>query len=276
LVIGNPRVIPTGQPGAGAVVSPISGIGQYFDNGFTGHFWNMGVGTQGLYMGTWDWSADHATEPSFSELWSQEFGTDIWMTPDGVHWSFVSKVGLGDGDNTGGRSFANTPYGLYMGTARSIGGTQVFLLDNGSQSPSPLPAPVLYSAPGSLAMGAPVSLSWNAISGAVDYLVYRIALSGSQTTPPPGVNGPLAQACAHATAGKAALCSELPAAKGATTSPLYGYPGPPVLLTTVATPAYSESAPTSLQSLYFVRAEDASGNLSPPSNVVGGPSLAAN
>src|ERR1022692_3251679 len=62
--------------------------------------------------------------------WSQEYGTDIWRTPDGVHWSFVSKVGLGDGNNTGGRSFASTPFGLYMGTARWIGGTQVFLLDN--------------------------------------------------------------------------------------------------------------------------------------------------
>ena len=35
--------------------------------------------------------------------------------------------------------------------------------------------------------------------------------------------------------------------------------------------AYSEPAPTALQSLYFVRAEDALGNLSQPSNLVGGP-----
>jgi len=338
LVVGNSRTVPQGQPGAGTVVTPVSGIGQYFDNGFTGHFWRMGVGGQGLYMGTWDWSADNATtEPTFGPLWSQEYGTDIWRTPDGVHWSFVSKVGLGDGNNTGGRSFASTPFGLYMGTARSIGGTQVFLVDNGNldfnhdgaidqrdvslltarlnttakpndpmdlnqdgkiteadvallrqqctyagcatpafQPPSAaLAAPVLHSAPGTLATGAPVSLSWSAVPGAYDYLVYRIALSGSETMPPPAVNSAAAAACREPAAANVPICSRLPEAHGAAGNPLFGYPGPPVLLTRVTTPAYSESAPNSLQSLYFVRAEDAQGNLSPPSNVAGGPSLAA-
>jgi hypothetical protein len=46
-----------------------------------------------------------------------------------------------------------------------------------------------------------------------------------------------------------------------------------VAVTTLTT--FVEPAPTSLQSLYFVRAVDAEGNLSPPSNFVGGPSKAA-
>lgn len=358
LVIGNPRTIPPGQPGAGQLKAPLSGIGQYFDNGFTGHFWRMGVGGQGLYMGTWDWSADNAGQPSFGPLWSQEFGTDIWRTRDGVHWSFVSKVGLGDGNNTGGRSFVSacvtgvtsscSPYGVFMGTARSIGGTQVFRLDNsnldfnrdgvidqkdvsmltarvgqkakkndpmdmnqdgtitradaqllqkqctypGCTVPAFQPAatsltpPVLNSAPGALTVGAPVSLSWNAVTGAVDYLVYRITLSGSETTPPPASHASAAAACNGATATQAALCSQLPAAQGAAaTNTYFGYPGAPVLMTRVSTPAFSDSLPGSscgtppvacaLQAIYFVRAEDASGNLSAPSNVVGGPSLAA-
>lgn len=343
LVIGDPRMVPEGDPGAGIVIDPVSGIGQYFDNGFTGHFWNMGVGGQGLYMGTWDWSCDHATvipedgEPSFSLLWSQEYGTDIWRTPDGVHWSFVSKAGLGDGNNEGGRSFSSTPYGLYMGTSHSVGGTQIFLLDNttldlnrdgviderdvklmtaklntpakphdpmdlnqdgmitsadvellrtqcthpGCAAPRSKPAnttlaaPVLYSAPGPIAKGSPISLSWSAVSGASDYLLYRIALSPSQTTAPPGVNGTVVKACANATGTKAALCSQLPAVKSANSSALFGYPGPPILLTRVTNPAYTENAINNLQALYFVRAEDANGDLSPPSNVAGGPSLAA-
>jgi Dockerin type I domain len=81
-------------------------------------------------MGTWDWSSDNAAQPNFAPLWNQEFGTDLWRTNDGSHWQFVSKTGLGDGNNTGSRSFATTPFGLYMGTARSIGGTQVFNVDN--------------------------------------------------------------------------------------------------------------------------------------------------
>ena len=132
LLIGLPRTIPSGQPGAGQYIPPLSGIGQYFDNGYTGHFWRMGVGSQGLYMGTWDWSANSVPNPTFGPLWSQEYGTDVWRSPDGVHWTSVSKIGLGDGNNTGSRSFAATPFGLFMGTARSVGGTQVFNVDNGN------------------------------------------------------------------------------------------------------------------------------------------------
>ena len=139
LIVGNPRNIPAGtgpgETGSPQYVAPLSGIGQYFDNGFTGHFWRMGVGSQGLYMGTWDESTDATApfaNPTLSPMWSQEYGTDVWRSPDGVNWTFVSKVGLGDGNNTGSRSFASSPFGLFMGTARNTGGTQVFNLDNGT------------------------------------------------------------------------------------------------------------------------------------------------
>jgi hypothetical protein len=343
LVVGNPRTVPPGQPGAGQLVAPTSGIGQYFNNGFTGHFWRMGVGGQGLYMGTWDWSSDNFNQPTFAPLWSQEFGTDLWRTPDGVHWQAVSKIGLGDGNNTGSRSFVATPYGLYMGTARSIGGTQVFNVDNSTldfnkdgvidqkdvslmyarlnQKAQPndpmdlnqdgkittadiqllmtqcthpgcavpavtapaitLTSPVLYSSPG--ALGGTVSLSWQPVSGAVNYLVYRIALSSSETTPPPGLglttglgtvpaNSQLVSECKNP--ANTSICSQLPAAQAATTT-AYGFPGPPQYLTTIPGTAYSETPPNTLQALYFVIAEDGSGNFSTPSNIVGGPSLAA-
>jgi hypothetical protein len=329
LVVGNPRTIPPGFPAAGEYVYPVSGIGQYFNNGFTGHFWRMGVGSQGLYMGTWDFSSNNAFQPNFSPLWNQEFGTDVWRTYDGVHWSFVTKEGFGDGNNTGSRSFASTPFGLYMGTARSIGGAQVFLVDNGtldfnndgfvdqkdvnmmsarvgqkaakgdrmdlnqdgritqadvlllrkhcsnancaakSNSRGPLtaptlPTPVLHSQPGPL--GGTVSIAWGSVAGAQDYLVFRIADSPSESSPAPALVG----ACGGNNAP--AVCSQI--AEGAVTkNPLFGYPGPPVLMTRVDGTTYSELAPNVLQALYFVCAEDANGNLSAPSNVVGGPSL---
>lgn len=363
VVIGNPRTIPPGQPGAGQLKAPLSGIGQYFENAFTGHFWRMGVGGQGLYMGTWDWSSDNAYQPTFAPLWSQEFGTDVWRTNDGTHWTSVSKIGLGDGNNTGSRSFASTPYGLYMGTARSIGGAQIFLLDNSSldynrdkvidqldvnlltarlgskaqphdpmdlnedgmitsadvqllrtqctypgcqvpakrASNTTLASPVLYSAPGQL--GGQVSLSWSTVPGAFSYQVYRIALSSSETTPPPGVNPcvPVTPSCtgANPTAGLgpangspanngmlANACRSNPAARNLRTCypytqpnaggpPQYGYPGPPQLLTTTSSTAYSEAALSALQQLYYVVALDGNGNRSTPSNIVGGPSLAS-
>ena len=63
----------------------------------------------------------------------------------------------------------------------------------------------------------------------------------------------------------------VPAAKPASAGPR-----PVTFVTRVSGTTFSEPAPSAiLQLLYFVRAEDANGNLSAPSNIVGGPSLAA-
>ena len=344
LVVGNPRTIPAGDPGAGTLVSPISGIGQYFDNGFTGHFWRMGVGGMGLYMSTYDWSAEHSNQNGFAANWAQEFGTDLFRTPDGIHWTAVSRIGLGDGMNTGGRTFGQTPFGLYWGTARpAVGGTQVYMIDSSvldlnkdgvidmkdvnlmqarlnskakatdpmdinqdgkitsadvqllmTQCTYPkcavpavrpagtsLGAPVLHSAPGIVNGTVPstVSLDWPTISGAQDYLVYRINMSPNDQTPPP-IFGPLAAACSTNTAvAVLPLCFSAKTSQPALTSTPYGYPGAVQFITRVtaggSTATFSETSPTTLQVLYFVRAEDANGNLSAPSNLVGGPSLAA-
>ncbi len=332
LIVGNPRTIPSGQPGAGQYIPPLSGIGQYFDNGFTGHFWRMGVGGQGLYMGTWDQSSDNVPNPTLGPLWSQEYGTDLWRTPDGIHWTFVSKTGLGDGNNTGSRSFAATPYGLFMGTARDFGGTEVFNVDNtavdfnkdgvidqrdvqmmvarlntkakpndpmdinrdgkitsedvklleahctnpncapAKSTSSTLTPPVLHSTPVQTCGANTVCITWPAVTGAFDYLVYRITSSPSENTPPPTAPA----GCAEV--NPPSICSMLPkpvTPATASTTVLYGYPSAPEFLGKVTTPAYGPvAAPSTLQTLYFVVAEDSSGNLSSPSNVVGGPSYA--
>ncbi|MGC9947909.1 MAG: dockerin type I domain-containing protein [Bryobacteraceae bacterium] len=335
LIVGNPRTIPAGtgpgQLGTTQYVAPLSGIGQYFDNGFTGHFWRMGVGSQGIYMGTWDQSTDdYVQNPGLGALWSQEYGTDLWRSPDGVNWTFMSKVGMGDGNNTGTRSSAASPFGLFMGTAREQGGTQVFNVDNGNldfnkdgvidqkdvnlmrarlnakakfkdpmdlnedgkiteadvqllmtqcthpncavpaikPATSTLTPPLVHSAPG--AQGGPATLTWNAVSGAMDYLVYQIGMSCAVTTPPPS-----AAVVACGKPHPPSICAMLPQAIPATTcGQLYGYPGPPDLLGRVPNLTYTGPSPSTLQSLYFVVAEDSLGNLSSPSNTVGGPSLA--
>lgn len=46
-----------------------------------------------------------------------------------------------------------------------------------------------------------------------------------------------------------------------------------VMASTTATPSYVETLPTNIQSLYFIRSEDANGNLSQASNIVGAPSF---
>lgn len=334
LIVGNPRTVPSGQPNAGLYIAPLSGIGQYFDNGFTGHFWRMGVGSQGLYMGTWDQSTDNdVLNPNLGPIWSQEYGTDLWRSADGVHWTFISKVGLGDGNNTGSRSFAATPFGLFMGTAREQGGTQVFNVDNGNldlnkdgvidqrdvslmqarlntraakndpmdlnrdgkitqadvqlletqctykgctipairPKTSTLVPPVAHSCPGaSPSCAGSVLITWNAVPGALDYLVYRIDMSPSTTTPPPA--GPAYTACAAPNAPS--ICSMVPHASAPGTTALYGYPSAPELLGRVVNTSFTEPPVSTLQSLYFIVAEDSLGNLSSPSNAVGGPSYA--
>jgi hypothetical protein len=337
LVIGNPRTIPPGQPGAGQLVSPISGIGQSFDNGFTGHFWRMGVGGLGLYMSTYDESAESSYENGFAANWAQEFGTDMFRTTDGIHWTAVTKIGMGDGMNTGGRSFQYTPFGLYWGTARpAVGGTQIYMVDNtqldfnkdhvidqkdvnlmsarlnakalvndpmdlnqdgkittvdvqllktqctykNCASPAILPTtvsltpPVLHSAPGPL--GGTVSLDWPTVTNAEDYLVYRINMSTSSTTPPPGL-GPNQAACNTSAVALLPQCATTKVTPGVST--IVGYPGAVIFVTRVTasggTATFTETSPsTTLQVLYFVRAEDSNGNLSAPSNIVGGPSEA--
>ncbi|HXM42284.1 MAG TPA: hypothetical protein VN924_13610 [Bryobacteraceae bacterium] len=338
LVVGNPRTIPAGSLGAGQAILPVSGIGQYFDNGFTGHFWRMGVGGMGLYMSTYDSSgesADPYNGNGNAENWSQEYGTDLFRTPDGVHWTSVTRIGMGDGMNTGGRTFQETPFGLYWGTARpAVGGTQVFMIDNsvmdfnrdgvidqkdvnlmtarlGSKAlakdpmdlnqdgmitradvqllttqctfpkcavqtkpaTAALGVPVLHSAPG--ALGGSVSLDWPVASGAFDYLVYRINMSASATTPPSFE--PLAAACGT---GMGEVLPSCDSARARQTAALVGFPGPVAFVTRVtasgATATFTEVPPTTnLQLLYFVRSEDSFGNLSAPSNLVGGPSYAA-
>jgi hypothetical protein len=306
LLIGNPRTIPPGYPGGGQIIAPLSGIGQYLDNGFTEHFYRMGVGGMGLYMSTLDRSANSSSSNGDSELWAQEFGTDLYRTNDGIHWTVVSRIGMGDGNNIAGRTFQSTPFGLYWGTGREVGGTQIFMLDNSQldfnqdrvidqkdvnlmtarlntkarpkdpmdlnqdgmitsadiqllrtqctypkcaapavqPASTTLSAPVVHSAPGPV--GSTVSLDWSSISNAKDYLVYRIGMtpvSGLGSTP-------------------------------------FGDPGPITLVarTPAGSTTYTETPPATtppVQLLYFVRAEDANGNLSAPSNIVGGPSLAA-
>jgi hypothetical protein len=284
-------------------------------------------------MGTWDQSTDNLVNPTIGPLWSQEYGTDVWRSPDGINWTFVSKVGLGDGNNTGSRSFASTPYGLFMGTARNYGGTEVFNVDNSiidfnrdgvidqkdvnmtiarlntkakvkdpmdidqdgmitqadvdllktqctypqCASPKVKPAtstltpPLVHSVPVAECGASTVCITWGAVSGASEYLVYRITVSPSENVPPPA--GPAADACGKPNAPT--ICTMLPQVPSPATTALFGYPSAPELLGSVTNLSYGPvPAPNYLQTLYFVVAEDSVGNLSSPSNVVGGPTLA--
>lgn len=122
LVIGAPRIAADGK-----YYAPITGIGTYLDNTFTGHFWQMGESNQGLNMTTWDWSIQVRPLGSLASIFSFQYGFDFMRTQNGVDWTAVSRSGVLDGENYGGRSMAMTPFGWFLGTVRNQGGGQVIV-----------------------------------------------------------------------------------------------------------------------------------------------------
>lgn len=150
--------------------------------------------------------------------------------------------------------------------------------------------------------GTTIQLSWTPVSGAMRYHVYRMTQKtlgdllrdGPPTSPTnlsvdlPGVgtitlqdviNGKLDSYC-QSTLATTSWCDLLPAIKSygaspsaAATATMVGFPSAPVEVGVVRGNTYAETAPTTLQCNYWVKAEDANGNLSTPSNMVGAPSL---
>jgi pimeloyl-ACP methyl ester carboxylesterase len=164
--------------------------------------------------------------------------------------------------------------------------------------------PVILPAPTNLAVadpsvteaaGASVQLTWNPVPGAVQYHVYRQTNTPlNQMFPPSGIAfkiGPLSinvpedildnkfpwltgttGLCPPNFSSTNELCElvylfELAAQPGNT----LGFPTTLTEVDVTAGTSYQEAAPTSFQSIYFVRAEDAFGNRSDPSNLVGAP-----
>jgi pimeloyl-ACP methyl ester carboxylesterase len=254
LLVGEPRMTPTGFK------APLSGLGIGFGSWFNGHFWRMGVHNGRLYLGTWDWSVGLRTIRSLEKPFGFQFGSDLFRSEDGVRWTAVTRSGMGEPMNFGVRTFASTPHGLYFGTARPVGGTEIYKCDNPDcRMPAPaLAAPEGLEAVSEVVSGRQVILTWRPVQGAARYRVYRLTGQSIDEILPldPAIAAPDDSAAAEPPRFVANL------------------PNPIVQVGITVTTFHTEVAPTPMQSVYFVRAEDAQGNLSEPSNFVGGPSKA--
>ncbi len=295
LVVGERRFTPQGFK------APISGFGIGFGNWFSGHFWRMASHGDKLYLGTWDWSVslqNFLFADVLDKLFSSQYGFDLFRTDDGIHWTAITQTGLGNPNNSGVRSLESTPAGLFIGTERGTNGLEVFQ-STGPASAATLAAPTRLESVSEQISGRTVILSWDPSPGAVQYRVYRSMvvpldelLSGTSITVP-GTDGTtmtvtieeiqdgkLDFLCAD-NIGDTTLCASVDEIKNLNVSAAEGpvnpaaFPLPFKLIEITSNTAFSEPAPTVLQSIYFVRAEDAGGNLSDPSNIVGGPSKAA-
>jgi nucleoside-diphosphate-sugar epimerase len=124
LIVGSPRDTPDGKK------YPRSGYGPGFDSLFAGYIWRMAVHEDWLYVTTFDYSdylkLAHRSSPTIRRLVAQfgadrlietAGGFDLFRTRDGVNWLPVSRNGMGNPYNYGGRTLVSTPQGLYIGTA---------------------------------------------------------------------------------------------------------------------------------------------------------------
>lgn len=121
LIVGVPRNTPTGGK------APLSGLGSGFGWNLNNQFWRLAVSNGCLYVGTSDESTALRTNPKYAASVAPELGFDLWSSCDGVHFSAIDINGFEDEYNYGIRTFADTPYGLFVGTANPYYGLETWL-----------------------------------------------------------------------------------------------------------------------------------------------------
>jgi hypothetical protein len=273
-----------GEPAAGVdgEVLPLSGIPAGFGNSLNALFTTMQSHDGSLYAGTMDMSLLAFFFPQLAPIFQNELGFDMLRSEEGVYWHPVTRNGLGSFLQYGVQSLESTPSGLFVGTAAGLNGAQVFLKNPLPPAPTGPAAPYRLEAASELITdnADDVVLSWEPVPDAVAYHVYR-----STVTPFPEALVTAASGSGSLPAspgllyldGLPMLCDAVPTlcAFFEVLSNESGRPGPFEWIDATTDPFYVDLQPTSLQSIYFVRAQRADGTLSGPSNVVGGTSTAA-
>lgn len=191
LIMGEPRL----DPDSGDLIEPLSGFGDGFDeipddDGFNEARFNIHVHRMQthdgvLYVGTNDQSTTARNRPN--PPLRDQMGFDLYATTNGTQFTPITVSGLSEvvseddevrGEvvrgglfNLSARSFASTPYGLFLGTQNYYYGLLVFLargLDHVQPAASDLETEVV---------GNHAVVSWAAAPGAVRYHVYRSAFT---------------------------------------------------------------------------------------------------
>jgi hypothetical protein len=303
LVAGTPRRSPTG-----AWIYPLSGLDDGFAHQFNDHIWRQGSRDGFLYIGTYDASMNWKDDPQVGPRFRHLQGTDVYRTADGWYWTPITLNGFGDPFspgpkdpnpdgkpvetggrfNFGTRSFADTPYGLFLGTANDAYGLNIFRAlpaPPGQRLAAPARAEV------ELFQQRPV-LSWEPVPGAVRYRVIRAVMEQVRLRPFPVGNDTSNQNTPNptlASLGVDVVASGVTDAEGDNVTepadegePPEEVPGrlatwvhrPFQQIATVANTVFvDEPIEEGGRRLYMVVAEDAQGRTSEPSNLVLAPML---
>lgn len=120
LIVGTPRETPDGTK------VPLSGFGPGFDYFMNGHIWRMGEHDDWLYVGTMDQSTAWKEVPFIADILEPYMGFDLFTSADGEHFTMITRTGFDSKFDYGVRTFASTPYGLFLGTSNEYYGTRVF------------------------------------------------------------------------------------------------------------------------------------------------------
>lgn len=155
----------------------LSGLSSGFGRNENQYIWKMQVYDGKLFVGTYDASSfllpvdEYVNDASASEEWKKQvdgyvrelcgeekgsapkgllecaaylakadFGFDLYVTEDGVHFQTITTDGFGDQFNHGCRAFGVTDAGLYVGTANPFYGAQVWKLSGKIPAPANVPA----------------------------------------------------------------------------------------------------------------------------------------
>lgn len=126
VVAGEPCETPQG------VKAPISGLPAGFGHPLAMYVWRMEEHNGWLYAGIHDsttllhhpprhhcgprlarWVDEH---DGVEKIVAAEGGFDLWRTQDGMHWTCITRTGLGNPLNLGVRTLKSTPVGLFVGS----------------------------------------------------------------------------------------------------------------------------------------------------------------
>ncbi|MEI6125742.1 MAG: hypothetical protein WCQ99_04225, partial [Pseudomonadota bacterium] len=179
LVVGKPRRTPDGKK------YPLSGFINGFNWPWNVHIWRMQDHEGVLYAGTADQSTRVRNAPIYGKLIESEFGFDLYASANGWTWSPITTNGFGDKWQMGLRTFASTPYGLFLGTCNFWGGLQIWLGNSAMAGTSQLQKNTSEAPAGLEAeqQGASVILSWDSLQQGALYRVFRSAYDEKNSCP---------------------------------------------------------------------------------------------
>jgi hypothetical protein len=122
LVAGKPR------RALGHTKYPLSGKGDGFGYALNRRVYRMREHDGWLYVGLGsDLAVKCRNVPILGPLVRPDMGFDIVATPNGIHFSTVTRTGLDDETASDVRSFASTPEGLFLGAINDFVGAKVYL-----------------------------------------------------------------------------------------------------------------------------------------------------